>query len=63
MDRSERPYTGSFILEGVVILIQTWFLSPNGMLEAVFCGRRYEIVAEGVDARTSLWWFGFWRGL
>jgi hypothetical protein len=29
-------------------MIQTGFLSPNGMLEAVSCGRRYEIVAEGV---------------
>jgi len=44
-------------------MIQIWFLSPNGMLEAVFCGRRYEIVAEGVDARTSLWWFRFWNSL
>jgi len=34
-------------------MIQTWFLSPNGMLEAGFCGRRYEIVAEGVD--THCW--------
>lgn len=35
-------------------MIQCWFLSPYGMMEAVFCGRRYEIVAEGVEARCNL---------
>ncbi len=36
-------------------MIQCWFLSPNGMMEMVSCGRRYEIIASGVDARTELY--------
>jgi hypothetical protein len=36
-------------------MIQCWFLSPFGMFEAVICGRRYEIQAEGVEARSELY--------
>ncbi len=42
-------------------MIQCWFLSQFGMLEAVFCGRRYEIRAAGVEARSNL--YDFVRGV
>ncbi len=36
-------------------MIQSWFLSPYGMIEAVFAGRRYEIISIGIEARSNLY--------
>jgi hypothetical protein len=43
-------------------MIGCWFLSPFGMIESVFCGRRYEYWASGVESRCGLYDYcrGWW---
>lgn len=37
------------------MMFQCWFLSPEGMVEIIFCGWRYELRAEGIEARCNLY--------
>jgi len=48
---------------GCYYMIQCWFLAPYGMMEAIFCGHRYEVVAEGIEPRCELYKYvnGWWN--